>query len=29
MWAAEQQITDLLCAGVYEADRYRDFMVYI
>ena len=29
MRAAEQQIMSLLCAGVYEADHYRGFMVYI
>ena len=27
--ATEQQITDLLCADVYEADHYRGFMVYV
>ena len=26
MWAAKQQITDLLCVGVYEANNYRNFM---
>ena len=29
MQAAEQQITDLLCENVYEADHYHGFMVYI
>ena len=29
MWAAEQRITDLLRVGVYKANNYRDFMVYI
>ena len=29
MRAAEQQIMGLLCAGVYEADHYCGFMVYI
>ena len=27
--AAKQQITDLLCAGVYEVDHYHGSMVYI
>ena len=29
MQADEQQVTDLLCSGVHEADHYRNFMVYI
>ena len=29
MRAAEQQIMDLSSVGVYEADHYRGFMVYI
>ena len=27
--AAEQQIMDLPCTGVYEADHYHGFMVYV
>ena len=27
--AAEHQITDLLCAGVYEVDHYHGSMIYI
>ena len=29
MWAAEQRITDLLWVGMYKANHYRDYMVYI
>ena len=29
MWVAKQQITDLLCMGVYETHHYRGFTVYI
>ena len=29
IWAVEQQLMDLSCAGMYEADHYHSFMVYI